>query len=200
MGWRFGIFCCVFMALCTLTGSVGRGAEKQQAPIYDPGRLKPTDSQLKVRAGDPAPDFDLPAVSGKRVRLSDYRGRSNVVLSFVPAAWTPVCSDQWPGYNIARDLFEAHGAILLGITTDNIPSLFAWTRQMGALWFPVLSDFWPHGETAGQYGVLRSDGTAERALFFIDREGIITHIHVGDINVRPKLEDIVKALKTFTPQ
>jgi peroxiredoxin len=162
--------------------------------IYDPGPLKPVDSELKVKAGDPAPDFTLPSISGKPVILSDFEGRKNVVLSFVPAAWTPVCSDQWPGYNIARPLFEKHNAILLGITVDNIPTLHAWTNQMGDLWFPVLSDFWPHGAAADALGVLRSDGMTERALFVIDTAGIIRYIEVSDINVRPSLEKLIKAL------
>jgi peroxiredoxin len=162
--------------------------------IYDPGMLKPTDSRLKVKVGDKAPDFTLPSVSGEPVTLSAFRTRKNVVLSFVPAAWTPVCSDQWPGYNIAKELFAQNDAVLLGITVDNIPSLFAWTNQMGKLWFPALSDFWPHGAVAEQYGVLRSDGVAERALFIIDKKGIIRYIHVNDINKRPHLEDVMKAL------
>ena len=163
--------------------------------IYNPGLLKPTDSVLKVNVGDYAPDFTLPAVAGERISLSQYRGKKNVVLSFVPAAWTPVCSDQWPGYNIVKDIFDRQDAILLGITVDNIPTLFAWTNQMGTLWFPVLSDFWPHGAVAGRYGVLRSDGTSERALVVIDKKGIIRYIHVNDINKRPRLEDLVKELE-----
>ncbi|MBW2341093.1 MAG: peroxiredoxin [Deltaproteobacteria bacterium] len=162
--------------------------------IYNPGLLKPTDSVLKVTVGEYAPDFSLPAVSGEKISLSQYRGKKNVVLSFVPAAWTPVCSDQWPGYNIVKDIFDRHDAVLLGITVDNIPTLFAWTNQMGALWFPVLSDFWPHGAVAGRYGVLRSDGTSERALFVIDKKGIIRYILVNDINKRPRLEKLVKEL------
>ena len=156
--------------------------------IYTPGKLKPVDSTLKVKIGALAPDFTLPAVSGAPVTLSQYRGKKNVVISFVPAAWTPVCSDQWPGYNIVRELFDENDAVLLGITVDNIPTLFAWTNQMGDLWFPVLSDFWPHGAVADRYGVLRTDGVSERALFVIDKEGIIRAIHVADINVRPDLE------------
>jgi peroxiredoxin (alkyl hydroperoxide reductase subunit C) len=58
---------------------------------------------------------------------------------------------------------------------------------MGKLWFPVLSDFWPHGAVARKYGVLRSDGVSERALFVIDKKGIIQAIHVSDINIRPDL-------------
>ena len=162
--------------------------------IYDPGPLKPIDSVLKVRAGDPAPDFTLPSILGEPVGLKQFRGKQRVVISFVPAAWTPVCSDQWPGYNLARPLFEQRDAVLLGITVDNIPTLHAWTNQMGDLWFPVLSDFWPHGAAAGAFGVLRSDGVAERALFVIDKAGIIRYVEVSDINARPKLEDLMMAL------
>jgi peroxiredoxin (alkyl hydroperoxide reductase subunit C) len=163
--------------------------------IYQVGTLKPTDSVLKVKVGNPAPNFILPSISGEKVSLSQFRGKKNVVLSFVPAAWTPVCSDQWPGYNIAKDIFNQYDAILLGITVDNIPTLFAWTNQMGQLWFPVLSDFWPHGAVAKRYGVLRSNGVSERALFVINKKGTIRYINVHDINKRPPLEDLMNALE-----
>ena len=168
------------------------------------GKLKPTDSVLKVKVGDVAPDFILPAVEGGTVSLSQYKGKKNVVISFVPAAWTPVCSDQWPGYNISKNLFDKHDAILLGITVDNIPTLYAWTKQMcnpsEKLWFPVLSDFYPHGAVASQYGVLRSDGVSERALFVINKKGIITYIDVHDINQRPFLDALAKALEEANRQ
>ena len=163
--------------------------------IYNPGTLKPTDSVLNVRVGEEAPDFTLKSVSGQMVSLSQYRGKRIVVISFAPAAWTPVCSDQWPGYNIMQDIFDGYDAVLLGITVDNIPTLYSWTNQMGRLWFPVLSDFWPHGAVARRYGVLRSDGVSERALFIIDKEGIIRYIDVHDINRRPPLEDLFRELE-----
>lgn len=159
--------------------------------IYPVGKLKPVDSVLKVKVGQKAPDFSLKAVSGKTVSLKDYIGKKNVVLSFVPAAWTPVCSDQWPGYNIVEDLFKENNAVLLGISVDNIPTLYSWTKQMGHLWFEVLSDFWPHGAVASRYGILRSDGTAERAIIIIDKKGMIRYIDVHDINERPPLESII---------
>jgi peroxiredoxin len=163
--------------------------------IYDPGQLKARDSNLKVKAGQEAPDFTLPSVSGKKITLSDYRGKKNVVLSFVPAAWTPVCSHQWPGYNISKDAFDENNSILLGITVDNLPTLYAWTKQMGQVWFEVLSDFWPHGGVAATYGVLRSDGVAERALFFIDKKGIINAIAVMDINKKPEMKNCAAELE-----
>jgi len=170
-------------------------SEAYKENIYPVGKLKPVDSVLKVKVGQKAPDFSLKAVSGKRVSLKDYIGKKNVVLSFVPAAWTPVCSDQWPGYNIVQDLFEENNAVLLGISVDNIPTLYSWTKQMGHLWFEVLSDFWPHGAVASRYGILRSDGTAERAIIIIDKKGIIRYIDVHDINERPPLESIISQIE-----
>ncbi len=166
--------------------------------VYQPGELKPIDSRMRLKAGDPAPQFTLPSISGEAVSLKQYRGSRNVVLSFVPAAFTPICSEQWPGYNVVRQHFEENDTILLGITTDNIPTLYAWTQQMGGVWFPVLSDFWPHGKTASKYGVLRSDGTAERAVFLIDKEGIIRYISVHDINARPNLESLVREMEKLS--
>jgi peroxiredoxin (alkyl hydroperoxide reductase subunit C) len=159
------------------------------------GKLKPIDSVPRLKLGDKASDFTLPAVSGEKISLSQYLGKKNVVLSFEPAAWTPLCSDQWPGYNIIKGTFDRHDSILLGITVDNLPTLRAWTDQMGKLWFPVLSDFWPHGAVAARYGVLRSDGVSERALFVIGKNGILRYIHVHDINKRPPLEDLVNELE-----
>lgn len=86
-------------------------SEDFKANIYNPGTLKPVDSRLKVSVGDAAPDFTLPSVGGEPVTLSQFRGTKNVVISFVPAAWTPVCSDQWPGYNIVKELFEENEAV-----------------------------------------------------------------------------------------
>lgn len=185
------LFTILLLFIC---GSAFGLSEAYKQNIYNPGMLKPIDSVLKVNVGQLAPDFTLPSLSGKKISLSRFKGKKNVVISFVPAAWTPVCSDQWPGYNIAKSFFDNNDAILLGITVDNIPTQYAWTKQMGKLWFNVLSDFWPHGAVADQYGVLRSDGVSERVLFVIDKAGIIRYIHVEDINVRPKLEVLVKEL------
>ena len=168
--------------------------------IYNPGVLKATDSALKVKVGGKAPGFALKSVAGEKLSLSQFRGKKNVVISFVSAAWTPVCSDQWPGYNIVKEMFDANDAILLGITVDNIPTLFSWTNQMGKLWFPVLSDFWPHGAVAKRYGVLRTDGVTERALFVIDKKGIIRYIDVHDINQRPLLEVLIGELEKLKNQ
>lgn len=189
-----------FLFLSWPLAAAGPASADQQglkSHIYQVGQAKPVDSTLKVAVGDRLPPFSLPTISGTRVTLDDYLGRSNLVLSFVPAAWTPVCSDQWPGYNIAREVFQRYDTALVGISVDNAPTLFAWVKEMNGLWFPVASDFWPHGAFAGRLGILRSDGMSERTLILVDKQGIIRFIDVHDINKRPDLGELIKAMQAL---
>jgi peroxiredoxin len=182
--WFSGLLALLF----SLVYCLGVNASEANIKTTSLGKLKPMDSFPKVKTGQMAPDFTLPAISDQKITLSQYRGKKNVVLSFVPAAWTPVCSKQWPGFSTIKNYFVKGDTELLGITVDNIPTLYAWTQKMGNIWFEVLSDFWPHGAVADKYGVLRSDGLTERALFFIDKKGIIRGIVVTDINKQPDLD------------
>ncbi len=185
----------VVFSLCVWTGVSPAGGADAKMPIYQVPHLKSRDSVVRLKVGDRAPDFTLPSVSHGTVSLSSFIGKKIVVLSFVPAAFTPVCSSQWPMYNMAESMFKDYHAIVLGIATDNVPSLYAWSKTMGGLWFPVLSDFWPHGRVAAAYGVLRqSSGTAERALCVIDKQGIIRYLDIHDINERPPLDELDRAL------
>ena len=188
---RAGVLCVLVVVFWAMVAAAADAVKKD----VDVGKLKPMDSELKVKVGEQAPDFTLKSITGKSVTLSEFREKNNVVISFIPAAWAAICSDQWPGYNIAKDIFQKNDAVLLGISVDNIPALHAWVTQMDGLWFPVLSDFWPHGAVAGKYGVLRSDGIAERAVFIVDKKGKIRFIGLQDINTRPPLEEIVKELE-----
>lgn len=188
-------FASVCIAVLFLIPMSHAESEPLESCVYNPGKLKPQASVPKLKIGDLAPDFTLQDLAGEKVSLNSFREKRNVVISFVPAAWTPVCSQQWPGYVIAKGLFDKNDSVLLGITVDNVPTLYAWTKRMGQVWFPVLSDFWPHGAVAQNYGVLREDGMTERALFVIDKTGTIRYIDVHDINVTPKLEDLIKELE-----
>ncbi|MFC1888497.1 redoxin domain-containing protein [Thermodesulfobacteriota bacterium] len=177
-------------------GPVARPAEKKGEEafvvpprmIYEVKTFAPVDSKPILAVGDAAPDFTLMTINDESASLSDYRGKKNVVLSFVPAAWTPVCSAQWPEYNQNQSYFDEADTAVIGITVDNIPTLFAWTGTMGDLWFDVASDFFPHGDVAGKYGVLRSNGVSERAVFLIDKNGTVRYIDVHDINSKPDFE------------
>ena len=185
--------------LATIVVLVGTAFSAEHFDTYNPGTLKPIDSAQRIFENNVAPSFSLRSVNGEAIDLQMFKGKKNVVISFVPAAWTPICSDQCPGYNMIYDSFEALDAVLLGITVDNVPTLWAWTKSMspdGApLAFPVLSDFYPHGAVAEKFGVLRTDGTSERAIFIIDKHGIVRFARVYDINLRPPIDDIFNILR-----
>ena len=90
---------------------------------------------------------------------------------------------------------------VLGISVDHIPCLQAWAESLGGIGFPLLSDFWPHGAVAKEYGVLISDeGKSERALFIIDAEGIIQYIDIHDIDEQPSNEVLRAELRRIDPQ
>ncbi|MBU2251790.1 MAG: redoxin domain-containing protein [Candidatus Omnitrophica bacterium] len=183
----FGILVYSFAVIATPEGSNNK--------FYPVCQENPIDSLPVLAVGDKAPDFKLKSIDGEEVALNSYLGKKYLVISFVPAAWTPVCSLQWPEYNEMQSVFQDHDAVLLGISADNIPSLYSWIKEFGGVWFRVLSEFWPHGEIAKKYGVLRSDGRAERALFVIDKQGIIRYIDVHDLNQKPSFSDLVVELQ-----
>ena len=189
----FAAMAFLFVACVAHSPALAQGIPQER--IFKVGELRPVDSTLKVKVGDPAPDFALPTIDGGTITLAEFRGKKNVVLSFVPAAWTPVCSGQWPGYNIVQDMFDETGTQLIGVSVDNVPTLHAWVQEMGGLWFPVASDFFPHGKLADALGILRSNGEAERSLFLIDKQGVIRYIDVHDINSRPDLGPLVEAMQ-----
>ena len=107
-----------------------------------------------LKVGDRAPDFQLKGSGKTEFRLSDYRGKKNVVLAFFPAAFSPVCSQQMPRIQAQRPDFDASDAVVVGVSVDNTWALDAFAQQLG-LEFPILSDFYPHGAVAETYGVLR---------------------------------------------
>jgi len=82
---------------------------------------------------------------------------------------------------------------------DHIPCLKAWAESLGGINYPLLSDFWPHGEIAERYGVLRSEGFSERAIFVIDKKGIIQFVDIHDIDDQPSNNELRKILREIDP-
>jgi mycoredoxin-dependent peroxiredoxin len=128
---------------------------------------------MAVRTGDRAPEFDLEVTAHERVKLSDFHGRSNVLLVFHPFAFTQVCEDE------ARDLqenlqsFRDAGTEIILVSCDPWAARQAWKRDLGAE-YTFASDFWPHGAAAMAYGVFNeSNGAPHRGTFLIDKEGVV---------------------------
>jgi peroxiredoxin len=144
--------------------------------------------------GTEAPDFELPSTPDQKLTLSELRGRP-VVLVFYPEDWSPVCSDQLALYQELLPEFGRFDAQLVGISVDGIwcHLAFAGDRR---LHFPLLADFEPKGEVSRLYGVYRNgDGTSERALYVIDRDGIIRWSYVSPVGINPGADGILRALE-----
>ena len=86
------------------------------------------------------------------------------------------------------------------MSVDSIPCLQAWSESLGGISFPLLSDFYPHGAVAQRYGVLRPEGYSERALFIIDKQGIVRYIDIHDINHQPDNDVILAELRRIDPE
>lgn len=144
-----------------------------------------------IAVGSIAPDFSLPNQHRIPVQLSDFRGRKHVVLAFHPLAFTPVCATQVQTYERERPRLDAVDAHVLAISNDAGPSKKAWADALGGVSYDLLSDFHPHGEVAARYGVLREDGLAERALFLVDKTGVVRWARLHDIPEHPDFEELL---------
>ncbi len=130
--------------------------------------------------GDVAPDFDLRDQDGGHVRLSDLRGDKAVVVMFYPFAFSGICGEELCSIRDQLGDFANDDVVTLAVSTDATPALKAWSEAEGFA-FPLLADFWPHGEVARAYGVFNEAvGAAERGTFVIDTEGIVRYsVHNG---------------------
>lgn len=147
-----------------------------------------------LAAGTSAPDFTLRVTPDQNLSLGDLAGKP-VILAFYPADWSPVCGDQLALYNEVLPEFRKHGAELLAISVDG-----AWCHQAYAkdrrLHFPLLADFEPKGGVARTYGAYRDkDGVCERALFVLDKNGMVFWSYRSPIAVNPGADGILDALE-----
>lgn len=129
-----------------------------------------------LQVGDHAPDFTLMTHNEGELNLAWYRGRKNVIIAFYPGDFTPVCSVQIPGYMPLIEFFDEHDCQIFGISVDSPACHIAWAKSLGGLAYPLMSDFYPHGEVSRLYGVLSPRGYADRAVFVIDKQGIIRYV------------------------
>jgi peroxiredoxin len=149
-----------------------------------------------LNAGTKAPDFSLSVTPDQKITLSELRGKP-VILAFYPADWSPVCGDQMALYNEVLPEFQNFGAELIGISVDG-----AWCHAAYAkdhhLHFPLAADFEPKGAVARAYGAYREkEGFCERALFVIDKNGVITWSYCSPIQVNPGADGILQALEAL---
>jgi len=130
--------------------------------------------------------------------LSEHRGKP-VILVFYPADWSPVCGDELALFNEILPEFERYEAQLVAISVDGVWCHQAY-KSARHLNYTLLSDFEPKGEVSRAYGVYRAqDGFSERALFVLDRDGVIHWSYVSPVDVNPGAEGILQALDELSP-
>ena len=154
---------------------------------------------MAIEVGTLAPDFELKDNHGRTVRLSGFRGpdAKNVVLLFYPFAFTGVCTGELCALRDELPSFVNEDTRLLAVSNDSIHTLRVFAEQEG-LEYPLLSDFWPHGEVSRAYGVFDEDkGCAVRGTFIIDKEGIVRWTVVNGLPDARDLDQYVKALATL---
>mgnify|MGYP003419804114 FL=1 len=128
---------------------------------------------MTLAVGSQAPDFTLKDQDGQPVTLSSFRGEKNVLLVFFPLAFTGICQGELDAVRDNLPNFENDDTVTLAISVGASPTHKIWATESGFT-FPVLSDFWPHGAVAEDYGVFNPNaGIANRGTFVIDREGIV---------------------------
>ena len=147
-----------------------------------------------LKAGAKAPDFTLKSTPDQSVSLRDFLGRP-VVLAFYPADWSPVCTDQLGLYAQVMSEFKKFNAEVLGISVDGIWSHLAFSNDR-KLNFPLLSDFEPKGAVSKMYGAFEAAvGESARALFVIDKKGVIRWSYLSPDGVNPGADGILSALE-----
>ncbi|MEU6157485.1 peroxiredoxin [Streptomyces sp. NPDC047130] len=151
---------------------------------------------MAIEVGNRAPDFELRDNHGRTVRLSDYQGDKNVVLLFYPFAFTGVCTGELCDIRDNLPAFVNDDTQVLAVSADSIHTLRVYAEQEG-FEYPLLSDFWPHGNVSRAYGVFDEEkGCAVRGTFIIDKEGVVRWTVVNALPDARDLNDYVKALET----
>jgi peroxiredoxin len=145
--------------------------------------------------GGPAPDFTLRDQFGQDIRLSSYRGTKAVVIFFYPYAFSGVCTGEMAGIRDRLDEFLTFETEVLAISCDPVYALRAFADQDG-LNFPLLSDFWPHGEVSRSFDVFdEKKGCSRRSSYVIDKDGMVRWaVH----NAMPEGRDLDEHLNQLT--
>src|ERR1700747_2587681 len=127
--------------------------------------------RMAISVGAAAPDFTLKDQGQKEVRLSDFRGKKNVVIVFYPLDWSPTCTNEHACFVNDMKRFEELNAQVLGGSVDSVWSHKAYAEKMG-IKYPLLADFQPRGAMASQFGAYLADkGITNRSIFIVDRQG-----------------------------
>lgn len=140
-----------------------------------------------ISLGTTAPDFVLPTQDDKQFHLADYRGKSNVLIFFIPAAFTPICSTELPALSALQDSFrQSADTVIVVVTADHVPCNRAWLYHLQLTGLLIVSDWEPKGRTSQAYGAwIAADGTPDRATVLVGKDGLVKYVEsVGKFGKR----------------
>ncbi len=147
-----------------------------------------------IAVGDEAPNFAVPDSRDQYIRLSDFRGK-RVLLAWHPLAWTPVCTDQMRALETNWQEFEKRNTVPLGFSVDAPPCKKVWGVALLIKNVSLVSDFWPHGKVARDYGIFREqEGTSERANIIVDENGKVIWVKVYPLQQLPDITEVLNIL------
>ena len=158
-----------------------------------------------IKVGEVAPDFELPSSElapngkpGKKVRLSDFRGKKNVMLAFYPLDFSPVCTGENACFQRQFGSYEGTDTQVLGLSVDSSWAHAAFAKELG-LTYPLLADFHPKGEVARKYGLyLEESGLSARATVIVGKDGVVKYVKVQQIPEPRSNQEILAFLKTLS--
>jgi peroxiredoxin len=144
--------------------------------------------------GSAAPEFTLKDQNQKEVKLSDFKGKKNVVIVFYPLDWSPVCTNEHICFVNDLKRFDQLDAQVLGVSVDSAWSHKAFAEKMG-IHYPLLADFQPRGAVGDLYGVYLADkGITGRAIAVVDRGGKLAWFKNYDIPTVPDVKEVAEAI------
>jgi len=146
-----------------------------------------------IEVGDNAPDFELEDQNGKKVKLSQYRGKKKVLLAFFPFAFSPVCTNEMGDLKEKEETILKLDTQILASSVDSTWSEKAFAKELGVR-FPILGDF--RKQVVPLYGALYEDkGFAKRTVFVIDKQGRVAYKREYDPGAQPNLDEALAVLK-----
>jgi mycoredoxin-dependent peroxiredoxin len=149
---------------------------------------------MTLEIGRPAPDFELRDQHGQPVSLASFRGTQAVTVMFYPYAFSSVCTGELCAVRDRLPTFSSEDVQIVAVSCDPMFSLRAFAEQDG-LTFPLLSDFWPHGEVARSYGVFNDKrGCADRSTFIVDKAGVLQWMVHNEMPQARDLEEQARVL------
>ncbi|MDD1679702.1 MAG: redoxin domain-containing protein [Methanomicrobiales archaeon] len=154
-------------------------------------------SSHMIQIGDSALNFSLKDQNDRTFDLLEHAGK-RILLSFHPLAWTGPCAGQMQSLEDTRPELESHNTLAVGLSVDSVPCKKAWADSLEIVHTRLLSDFWPHGKVAQQFGVFRdANGFSERSNILIDEHQKVVFTKVYPIHSVPDIQEVISFLQTL---